>query len=269
MRMLAPLTIANLKSFIRDRAALFWTLAFPVVFVILFGTIFSGGDAQYSLAWVDQDGSQTATALREAFASNAPVKLTDGTLEESRARMQSGDVDGILVIPKGLQTVVDAAQAGQHPDPVDVVIYTDPSRSNTALALQQIATGLVMAANLRLSGAAPLLAVASKALQTNQQKLETSGSVMSDTSRAQLQKDIERQTVEGQRFEQDAQAELNELQQQLQQEFQGKLMPVLEAISKEKGLQVLFSAGDSGVIWAEPGIDLTLEAVKRLDAAKK
>ncbi len=104
-----------------------------------------------------------------------------------------------------------------------------------------------------------------KLLQTNQQKLETSGSVMSETARGQLQKDIERQTVEGQRFEQDAQAELNELQQQLQQEFQLKLMPVLEALSKEKGLQVLFSAGDSGVIWAEPGIDLTLEAVSRLD----
>ena len=43
-------------------------------------------------------------------------------------------------------------------------------------------------------------------------------------------------------------------------------MPVLEAIAKEKGLQVLFSAGDSGLIWAEPGIDLTLDAVKRLDA---
>jgi Skp family chaperone for outer membrane proteins len=108
-----------------------------------------------------------------------------------------------------------------------------------------------------------------KLLQSNQQKLETSGSVMSEAARAQLQKDIERQTVEGQRFEQDAQGELNELQQQLQQEFQGKLMPVLEALSKEKGLQVLFSAGDSGVIWAEPGIDLTLEAVKRLDAAVK
>src|SRR6185369_15811544 len=98
---------ANLKSFTRDRAALFWTLAFPVVFVILFGTIFSGGDAQYSLAWVDQDGSQTAGALREAFSSTAPVALTDGTLEESKARMQKGDVDGILVIPKGLQAVVD------------------------------------------------------------------------------------------------------------------------------------------------------------------
>ncbi|MGC4080704.1 MAG: OmpH family outer membrane protein [Vicinamibacterales bacterium] len=79
-----------------------------------------------------------------------------------------------------------------------------------------------------------------KALQANQQKLETSGSVMSDAARTQLQKEIDRQTVEGQRFEQDAQQELNELQQQLQQDFQSKLMPVLEALSKEKGLQVLF-----------------------------
>jgi ABC-2 type transport system permease protein len=166
--MLAALSIANLKSFTRDRAALFWTLAFPVVFVILFGTIFSGTGAQYELGWVDDDGGTAAKALRAAFAANAPVELTEGTFEESKARMLSGDVDGILVIPKGLQAVIDAAQAGQHPDPIEVTIVTDPSRANTALALQQIAAGLVMAANLRLSGAAPLMSVAPENLQTNQ-----------------------------------------------------------------------------------------------------
>jgi Skp family chaperone for outer membrane proteins len=106
----------------------------------------------------------------------------------------------------------------------------------------------------------------SKALQDNQQKLQTSGSVMSEQARSQLEKEIERQTVEGQRFEQDAQAELNELQQELQTEFQKKLMPILEQLSKEKGLQVLLSAADSGVIWADPGLDLTLEAVRKLDS---
>jgi len=110
-------------------------------------------------------------------------------------------------------------------------------------------------------------AAKSKALQDNQTKLQTSGNVMSEAARGQLEKEIERQTVEGQRFEQDAQAELNELQQELQKEFQDKLMPILVDISKEKGLQVLFSAGDAGVIWIEPGIDLTMEAVKRMDAA--
>ena len=108
-----------------------------------------------------------------------------------------------------------------------------------------------------------------KSLQENQTKLQTSGNVMSETARAQLEREIERQTVEGQRFEQDAQAELQELQQELQQEFQAKLLPVLVQLSQEKGLQVLFSAGDAGVIWIEPGIDLTLEAVKRMDAAAK
>lgn len=106
-----------------------------------------------------------------------------------------------------------------------------------------------------------------KALQANQTKLQTSGNVMSDAARGQLEKEIERQTVEGQRFEQDAQAELNELQQELQQQFQAKLLPILVQLSQEKQLQVLFSAGDAGVIWIEPGIDLTLEAVKRMDAA--
>jgi len=168
MRVLAALSRANLKSFVRDRPALFWTLAFPVVFVILFGTIFSGSGAQYNLAWVDQDGGQAAVALRQAFAANAPVGLTDGTWEEAKAKMLSGDVDGILVIPKGLQAVIDSAGAGQPPDPVEVTVVPDPSRSNTALAIQQIATGLVMAANLRLSGAAPLLTVLPDTLQTNQ-----------------------------------------------------------------------------------------------------
>lgn len=107
-----------------------------------------------------------------------------------------------------------------------------------------------------------------KALQANQQKLQTSGNLMSDAARTQLEKEIERQQVEGQRFEQDAQAELQELQQELQQEFQAKLLPILETLSKEKGIQVLFSTGDAGVIWIEPGIDLTLEAVARMDAVK-
>jgi ABC-2 type transport system permease protein len=168
VRALRALSLANLKSFVRDRAALFWTLAFPIVFVILFGTIFSGSGAQYELGWVDQDGSAASAALRAAFVANAPVELTDGTFEESKARMQKGEVDGILVIPKGLQAVIDAARGGQHPDPIQVSVVTDPSRSNTALAIQQIAAGLVMGANLQLSGAAALLTVAPESLQTGQ-----------------------------------------------------------------------------------------------------
>jgi hypothetical protein len=46
-------------------------------------------------------------------------------------------------------------------------------------------------------------------------------------------------------------------------------LPVLEAISAEKSLHFLFSGADAGLIWAAPGLDLTLEAVMKLDAATK
>jgi Skp family chaperone for outer membrane proteins len=106
-----------------------------------------------------------------------------------------------------------------------------------------------------------------KSLQANQQKLQQSGTVMSDTARAQLEKEIERQQIETQRFQQDAQAEINELQGELQSDFQRKLLPVLQQLAQEKGLEILFSAADAGIVWAEPGLDLTAEAIKKLDAA--
>jgi Skp family chaperone for outer membrane proteins len=106
-----------------------------------------------------------------------------------------------------------------------------------------------------------------KQLQDNQSKLQQSGSLMNDAARAALEKEIERQQVDQQRFEQDAQAEVTELQTQLQGDFQEKLFPILNQMVVEKGLHVLFSAADAGIIAADPGVDLTLEAIKRFDAA--
>jgi Skp family chaperone for outer membrane proteins len=105
----------------------------------------------------------------------------------------------------------------------------------------------------------------SKSLADNQNKLQTQSALMSETARAALEKEIERQNVEGQRFQQDAQQEINELSQQLQNEFQQKLFPILDLVAKEKGIDVLLSAADAGMVWAAPGLDLTMDAVKKLD----
>jgi Skp family chaperone for outer membrane proteins len=109
-------------------------------------------------------------------------------------------------------------------------------------------------------------AARTKSLQDSQTRLQQGGTLLSEAARAQLEKDIDRMNVESMRFEQDAQAEINELQNELQNEFQKKLFPILEQIRKEKELHVLLSAQESGAIVVEPGIDLTQEAVKRLDA---
>jgi Skp family chaperone for outer membrane proteins len=107
-----------------------------------------------------------------------------------------------------------------------------------------------------------------KILQANQQKLQTGGSLMNEQARGQLEKEIEKQTRELERFQQDAQAELNDLQTELNDGFQKKLFPVLQRMAEEKGLHMLFSAADAGLIWADEGLNLTEEAVKRLDGGK-
>ena len=58
MNTLLRLTVANIRSLVRDRAALFWTFFFPVMFVFLFGWIFGGsGDSKVAIGFVDQDNT--------------------------------------------------------------------------------------------------------------------------------------------------------------------------------------------------------------------
>ena len=104
-----------------------------------------------------------------------------------------------------------------------------------------------------------------KQVETNQTKLRSA--VMSEDARVQVQKDIDKAQVEIQRMTQDAQAELQELQNELQLDFQRKLGPVIQAVAKEKGVYFLFSQADSGLVWADPGLDLTAEVIARFDAA--
>jgi outer membrane protein len=104
-----------------------------------------------------------------------------------------------------------------------------------------------------------------KQLETAQGKVNQT--VLSEEARAAAQKDVDRLNVEIQRFQQDADAELQELQQQLQVDFQRKLIPVVQQLVSEKGLQILLSQADAGIVWADSGVDLTAEVIKRFDAA--
>jgi len=106
-----------------------------------------------------------------------------------------------------------------------------------------------------------------KQLEADQQKLQQGGAVLNDSTRGQLQKEVERLTVEIDRAQQDAQAEVQEAQQQQLAEFQDKLRPVVEGLVKELGVGLLFSAGDAGAIYIDPSLDITAEVIKRFDAA--
>jgi ABC-2 type transport system permease protein len=164
MQALLALTGANIRSYTRDRAALFWTLAFPLIFIFMFGFIFQGGgSAGLTLGWVDEDGSAASAALRQAFAAQDGTELTDGSRDGSLASMRDGEVDAVIVVPAGYGDGIAASSAGTG-GPTSVLVYTDPSRSNLVASVYQ-AVGAVLGV-VNLGGRPPLVVIQGETLQT-------------------------------------------------------------------------------------------------------
>ena len=108
-----------------------------------------------------------------------------------------------------------------------------------------------------------------KTLQAAQQKLESGGSVLSDGARTQLQTDIDRQQRDLQRLTEDAQQDVQNLAQQVEEEFTRKVLPIIGKVAQDKQVHFVFNAQQSGLVWAEPGMDLTSEVVAAMNGGAK
>lgn len=111
------------------------------------------------------------------------------------------------------------------------------------------------------------LAGKQKELTATQQKLQQGATVLSDAARGQLEKDIDRMTRELQYLTTSAQAEVQDLQTELQAEFQKLLEPIIEKVATAKALHMVFSVQDSGLVWADRGLDITAEVIREFDTA--
>ena len=165
MTALFALTVANIKSYVRDRAALFWTLAFPLIFIFMFGFIFQGGGgSELNLGWVDADGTPASTQLRDAFTASGAVKLVETSEDDALAQMRNGKVDSIIVVQKGYGATVAAGAAGTGGAPAAITVYTDPSRSNLTASVYQVVGSVLGVVNL--GGRPPIVVPEAKTIQT-------------------------------------------------------------------------------------------------------
>ena len=108
-----------------------------------------------------------------------------------------------------------------------------------------------------------------KALEALRTKLLQGGTVLSDSARAQMEKEIDKGARELQYAQQEAQSEQTTLTQELQNDFQTRLNPIIDQVANEKSLHYVLSIADSGVVWVNTGLNISAEVMKRLDAATK
>ncbi len=154
--------MANIKSFTRDRAALFWMIAFPLVFVVLFGSIFSGGNSDRTIGFADLDGSQASAGLHSAFEAIAGVKLVDGSESDLLGRMRKGEIVAVIIVPKGYADTVAAKR-----EPAKLTIYTDPTQSAVDGTTRTIVGFVLAQVNQAATGLPPAVEPTFQPIQTN------------------------------------------------------------------------------------------------------
>ena len=103
-------------------------------------------------------------------------------------------------------------------------------------------------------------------IQKLQQELQAGANVLTPAVINEKSADLEKKTREAQFLAQSQQADLDALNKQLLGDFESKVLPVVEQIRAERGLWLIFTA-DTPIAAGHPGLNLSLEVIKRLDAA--
>lgn len=111
------------------------------------------------------------------------------------------------------------------------------------------------------------LAPKQKEVQDLQAKIQSSQGVLSPAALTQMQRDLQRLQLEGQALAQQQQTDEENRNQDMLNDFQSKVLPVMEALRKEKSLTFILSADANAILAANAALDLTAEVVKRMDTA--
>ena len=110
--------------------------------------------------------------------------------------------------------------------------------------------------------------IKAKLLHKQQTDLQKTSIGLTSRAIADLQRAFDKARVELERLQQDAQSEITAMQNTFELDFRAKLAPVIDAVSKEKGLHFVFGLDEAAIVWWSPAVDISEEVVTRLDGGK-
>lgn len=165
MMALRSLATAMWKGFIRDRAAVFFTLFFPLFFIVIFGTVFtSSGTAKQEIALVgsvplvQQLPADAKQAIGESItfssglseqAALEKVRKGDvaGSLEQHGNTLElhysNGDAVGAATVQGVLRSLVDGSNVAVTGQPPRYSLDTSAVEDKSLKAIQYVTPGMI------------------------------------------------------------------------------------------------------------------------------
>jgi ABC-2 type transport system permease protein len=168
LRVVGANLVVSIKSFYREKTAMFFTIAFPILLILVFGTIFMDQEnVSLDLYVQDLDQSKSSKESIKALELDGKFKIitVDPAINVTQYT-QENKLNLVLVIPKGFgisltrRRVFNDFQAS-----VTVTYIYDPSSSSVSTKMD-ILNGVLAGVNQELSGMPPFIKSVTKSILT-------------------------------------------------------------------------------------------------------
>lgn len=150
------------RRYFRDPVALFFTLIFPVIFLLIFGAMSRSNSVSFNVVLVNHSDTKFATQFADQIKKNKVFKVKDvKSFDEAKDKMGRGELDSIIELPESFgRPATSGVPSGK------VVVYYQESKPDTG---QTVASGIQQGldkVNTELTGVSDPLTVEQKATKT-------------------------------------------------------------------------------------------------------
>ncbi len=184
LKIIANDFLASLKNYYRSKGTLFWSLAFPILLILLFGAIFSGSEGSYTLYVKNydyQNGEFIASILKQnetgmEFIGNftnfydaiyhqlnltnvTKIKIIKDSDASNEKELQEyieankGKIKSLMVIPKNYGLKLGMAIAEKNVTKAEnITLMLDPSETQRNAVIMAVLSQFMNQFNLMIAG---------------------------------------------------------------------------------------------------------------------
>jgi ABC-2 type transport system permease protein len=158
-RVIGANLVVSIKTFSREKSAMFFTIAFPIILILVFGTIFLNQDnMSFDLYVQDLDQTNSSAQLVKMLEGSGRFRITTvDPASDATQYAKDHKLNLILVIPRGYGSSLVRRTTFRDPSASVTVTYIHDTSSTSTATKMQVLQSLFEVVNQGLSGSLPFI----------------------------------------------------------------------------------------------------------------
>lgn len=138
----------DIRRLFRDKVAIFFVFVFPLIFLLIFGSIFNGNNMSFRVAVMNNSDTVFAKEFVKNMSKDEVIKVDKEitNMATAKEKMNRGQLDATIVIPKEFGVV----QAGKSYPSGEVKVIYDKNSETAGKTLASIIDGVFKGINQKI-----------------------------------------------------------------------------------------------------------------------